>query len=216
VVFGGVAPGFDDFTENWGACQSREIPRDPEVLAGQMGYLSSLTLAQTYDVRGVILDTWDDWTEGSELEPEVTDGPAKLLQFKQLLGALYAEPDDPAGDQTLALRWLGYGQARSCCFEDGPCEAGVSPAIDLSCPAQPQPGGDAAPAGDAAAADAGAGAEEPPSTGCGCDAAGAGSTGLAWLAAGLAALGLRRRRRARTLSSAPRHVDRDAVPSRQR
>ncbi|HEX7602249.1 MAG TPA: MYXO-CTERM sorting domain-containing protein [Polyangiaceae bacterium] len=182
VMFGGVAPGFDDYTQNWGACQPRQIPRDPAVLAGQLGYLTSLKSTQTYDVRGVIWDTWDDWTEGTELEPDVVEGPAKLIQFKQLLGTLYGEQADTTGDQALAQRWLGYGQARSCCFENGPCEAGAPPKVDLSCPT---PSGDAsADAGSEPDApgdpDAGSG-NETTSGGCGCEAAGAGGGPLAWL-----------------------------------
>lgn len=194
VMFGGVAPGFDDYTENWGACQPREIPRDPDVLAGQMDYLKSVG-----NVRGVIWDTWDDWTEGTELEPDVVDGPAKLLQFKQLLGSLYGEPADPAGDQALAQRWLNYGQARSCCFENGPCEAGVPPQIDLSCPTGSEPTGGEPTSDDAGTSGPDAGGENDTTTtnGCGCTAAGAGGAPLAWLsgAAIAFALVLRGRRR---------------------
>ncbi len=197
VMLGGVAPGFDDFTENWGACQAREIPRDPDVLAGQMDYLGSLVQTKTYDVRGVIWDTWDDWTEGTELEPDVVDGPAKLLQFKQSLGTLFGEAADPSGDQALAQRWLGYGQARSCCFENGPCEAGAPPQIDLSCEAGSEPAGDdAGSPADAATADAG-GETDATTSGCGCDAAGAGSTSLLAAFAGLVAAALVARRRRR-------------------
>jgi len=191
VMFGGVAPGFDDFTQDWGQCTAREMPRDPDVLAGQMDYLASVG-----GVRGVIWDTWDDWTEGTELEPDVVDGPAKLLQFKQLLGALYGEPADPAGDQALASRWLGYGQARSCCFEDASCEAGLPPVTTLGCPPPgSEPQGDAAPPPeDASSPDAG-GDDTGASGGCGCDAAGAGGGAFAWLLVALGALALRFRRR---------------------
>ncbi|HEY1959141.1 MAG TPA: MYXO-CTERM sorting domain-containing protein [Polyangiaceae bacterium] len=189
VMVGGVAPGFDDYTENWGACTPREIPRDPDVLAGQMDYLTTLKTSKAYDVRGVIWDTWDDWTEGTELEPDVVDGPAKLLQFKQLLGTLYGEGADPNGDQALAQRWLGYGQARSCCFEQGPCEAGTPPQIDLSCPTGSEPTADDAGNADDAGATGDAGSENDVGStgGCGCDAAGAGGSGLVWLAAALGA-----------------------------
>ncbi len=197
VMFGGVAPGFDDYTQNWGACQAREIPRDPDVLAGQMDYLTTLK------VRGVIWDTWDDWTEGTELEPDVVDGPAKLVQFKQLLGTLYGEPADTAGDQALIDRWRGYGQARSCCFENGACEAGASPQIDLSCAAPPADAG-------SDASDSGSVGSEPPPTpvdgqpsGCGCHAAGATRASLAWIAIAIAAIITRMRRCAHRCSQRP-------------
>ena len=190
VMFGGVAPGFDDYTENWGACTPREMPRDPDVLAGQMDYLKSLG-----NVRGVILDTWDDWTEGTEIEPDVVEGPAKLLQLKQLLGTFYGESADPNGDQALTARFLDYGQARSCCFEQGPCEAGVPPELDLSCPPPNgvDDGGGLRDAGKTA--EAGAESDAGETGGCGCDAAGAGGSSLAWLSAALGALLVARRRR---------------------
>lgn len=45
------------------------MPRDPDVLAGQMDYLG------TQQMRGVVLDTWDDWTEGSGLSPTSRKDP---------------------------------------------------------------------------------------------------------------------------------------------
>jgi hypothetical protein len=140
VMLGGVAPGFDDYTEDWGACTPREMPRDPAVLAGQMDYLASLP------VKGVVFDTWDDWTEGTEMEPDVGEGTAKLLAAKQALGALYGEPADPAGDQALDARWHAFGQPRSCCFADASCTDAGATTVDLSCPA------------DAGAVEAGGGA----------------------------------------------------------
>jgi hypothetical protein len=32
IVMAGLAPGFEDYTKNWGACQERNIPRDPALL----------------------------------------------------------------------------------------------------------------------------------------------------------------------------------------
>lgn len=189
VIFGGVAPGFDDYTENWGACTPREMPRDPEVLAGEMAYVTTLKL------QGVIWDTWDDWTEGTEMEPDVADGPAKMLQFKQLLGTLYGEGPDDAGDQALAQRWMSYGQARSCCFEQGPCEAGARPSIDPSCSAVPPDAGSSSdagpPSGDGGGVVPGSEPSTPATSGCGCDVVGASQLPFTWLA--LALLVARRR-----------------------
>jgi hypothetical protein len=130
VVFGGVNPGFDDFTEGWGQCTMREMPRDPALLAGQLDWLAS------QHIEHVMLETWDDWTEGSEFEPDVTDGPAKLLELRAGLGALFGEAADPAGDHALAQRWNGYGQARNCCFVDHTCpDGGVAapPPVAVAC-----------------------------------------------------------------------------------
>jgi len=123
VVFGGVAPGFDDYTKDWGACKPREIPRDPTLLQAQIDYLISKK------VKGVLLETWDDWTEGTNFEPDVVGGPQLLVQLRQLLGKLYGEPDDPVGDKKLQDRWISYGQVRNC--SKSPHKE--PPIIDLKC-----------------------------------------------------------------------------------
>jgi len=121
VVFGGVAPGFDDYTKDWGECIVRDIPRVPDVLEAQFDYLKKI------NIKGVVLETFDDWTEGTALEPDVVDGPAKLVQVRQLLGMLYGEEPDPEGDTRLADRWINYGQARNC---NGGTH-GIPPVINL-------------------------------------------------------------------------------------
>ena len=113
VVFGGVAPGFDDYTMNWCSPQAErqliaDDPRDPDVVRGSIDYLVSK------GTRGVILFTWDDWTEGTHWEPDVAGGTDTLLLMRQELGRLYGEPADAAADQSLVDRWNNYGQARDC------------------------------------------------------------------------------------------------------
>jgi hypothetical protein len=128
VVFGGVAPGFDDWTEQWGACKQRQIPpasegtpRDLAVLDGTIDYLAGT------NVRGMILETWDDWTEGSFFEPSVSEGTSKLVELRRKLADLYGEPQDSAQDAALDRRWTSFGQPRSC------AGARPSPAVDLTC-----------------------------------------------------------------------------------
>jgi hypothetical protein len=140
-----ATPGFDDFTADWGNCSVRAIPRDPALLDGQFDWFAAEKQAGALSVRGLLFETWDDWTEGSELEPDVVDGPAKLVQARQRVGQLFGDPSDPAGDAALASRWSGFGQARNCCFAGGACDAGVGAPIDLVCPGAPDGG-----AGDAA------------------------------------------------------------------
>ncbi|MFL5312759.1 MAG: carboxypeptidase regulatory-like domain-containing protein [Myxococcales bacterium] len=129
VVFGGAAPGFDDYTKNWGACTERQLPtppdqpRDPAVLQAQFDYFKA------HGLRGVVLETWDDWTEGSEFEPDVANGTGTLVQLRQLLGSLFGDASDPAGDTRLSNRWTSYGQARNCAGGT----AGTPPVTDLSC-----------------------------------------------------------------------------------
>ena len=217
VMLGGVAPGFDDYTENWGACQMREIPRDPAVMQGQMDYLTQLGDGGASGVKGVIFDTWDDWTEGTEMEPDIVEGTAKLVQARQLLGVLFGDPVDPAGDTALDARWRGFGQARSCCFEDASCRDGGAAPLDLSCPSADAGGGEPSgtDGGDAGGpVDGGAGGPVPDaattsgdgasgvgaasngsSSGCGCGVATTGDAlagGISMLVAGML---LKRRRR---------------------
>jgi len=114
VVFGGASPGFDDYTEDWGACKQRELPappltpRDPNVLDAEFVYFGQKK------IKGLLFQTWDDWTEGTHIEPDVVDGPNVLLQCRQLLGQLFNEPPNPNGDKELVDRWNNYGQARNC------------------------------------------------------------------------------------------------------
>ena len=167
VMFGGVAPGFDDYTQNWGACSPREIPRDPDVMAGEFDYLKQA------GVRALVLETWDDWTEGTELEPDVAEGAAKLVQLRQLTGDLLGEPADPTGDAALVARWTAFGQPRNCCFAGGACPDAGTPA-NLTCP--PPDGG--VIANDGGAPDASANAAQNADGGCGCDVGGRGPTSL--------------------------------------
>jgi hypothetical protein len=119
VVFGGIGPGFDDFTNGWSECIARSIPRpaeasprDPAVLDGMIDFL------QTKQAKGVVLQTWDDWTEGSFFEPSESEGTAKLEQLQTRLGELYGEA--PVSTTDLHDRWTSYGQARSCSGRQAP------------------------------------------------------------------------------------------------
>ena len=82
VAFGGVSPGFDDYTHDWGACMTRLIPRDTEFVRGQFDYLKSNS------VKGVVMETWDDWTEGSEFEPDTGSGTSFLVSLRDNLANL--------------------------------------------------------------------------------------------------------------------------------
>jgi MYXO-CTERM domain-containing protein len=214
VLIGGIAGGFDDYTQNWGACQERVIPRDPAVLTGQFDYLKSIR--QEVDLRGLFFQTWDDWTEGSEFEPDVVEGTQKLVQTRQLIGDLFGEPADPAGDQALDDAWMSFGQARNCCFAGGACPP-AGPVVDLTCPdggaagaSQGGSGGSVATGGtgntsaDASTKDGGApdassgGAKSAGSSddgGCGCRLTSRSST-RSWFALALLTLAFVRRKRA--------------------
>ncbi len=113
VVLGGVGPGFDDFTNGWNTCETRQIPRpaeaaprDPGVLDGEIDYL------QSKNTKFMVFQTWDDWTEGSFMEPSVSEGTSKIVQLQTRLGELYGEP--AVSPTSLENRWTSFGQPRGC------------------------------------------------------------------------------------------------------
>jgi len=112
VVFGDIAPGFDDFTEEWGKCVVRELPagdpRDLDLMRGIVDYLSSAK------IQGVVMTTWDDWTEGTFFEPSVEEGTSKLVTLRQSLGALFGDAQSASGDAALDARWRHYGKPNTC------------------------------------------------------------------------------------------------------
>ena len=211
VVFGGASPGFDDYTKNWGACVERRIPRDPSVLEGQTRYLGAQKKSGAFDVRGVVLQTWDDWTEGTEFEPDVEEGPAKLVQLRQQLGSIFGDPSDPSGDARLDARWRSFGQARDCCAAGGACVTASTVPVGLDCngDAGAPAGGVDAGIGDAASApgaDARAPSDPaPPATTSACTCliarGSAGPGGWVVFAFGAAVVAARRRRRNHRLAS---------------
>ncbi len=221
VVFGAATPGFDDYTENWGGCTERQLPpgdaRDPQVLLGEFDYFHAK------GTTGLVMQTWDDWTEGTEFEPDVAGGTSMLVSLRQQLGGLYGEAPNPTGDTRLTSRWTSFGQARNCAGGD----AGASPVVDLTCAASADggtgDGGDAgrtdagAPGADASAADSGAGVvaggdasadgsegngetSGKGSSGCGCAMIGLSpwSNSIASALLGVLAMVLRRRLSSRT------------------
>jgi hypothetical protein len=56
-VFGSIIPGFDDYTEDWGACQIRVMPRNKLLIEAATDYLLQANITHTLSI------TWDDWTE---------------------------------------------------------------------------------------------------------------------------------------------------------
>ena len=127
VVFGSVTPGFDDFTNGWSLCKTRQMPRPTEAHPRDPGLLDgSIDFLETKHAKGVILQTWDDWTEGSFFEPSVSEGTTKLEQLQARLGELYGEPR--VTSKPLHDRWVAYGQPHGC------AGAKPSPHIDLCAP----------------------------------------------------------------------------------
>ncbi len=123
VIMGGLAPGFDDFTQSWGACQHRTIPRHDDVMRAQFDYFSS------HSIRQLFIYTWDDWTEGSQFEPDMTNGTKFLLLLRQSIASFYGEAQNIDGDAKLVSRWINYPQLRNCT----PINVTSIPSIDMSC-----------------------------------------------------------------------------------
>ncbi len=123
VIMGGFAPGFNDFTESWGACQIRTIPRHDDVMLAQLDYFSN------HSIRHLLIDTWDDWTEGSQFEPDIMNGTTFLLRLRQLITSFYGETQNPDGDAKLVSRWVNYPQLRNCTH----INVTSVPTIDISC-----------------------------------------------------------------------------------
>jgi hypothetical protein len=85
----------------------------------------------SYDFRGLVGETWDDWTEGSHFEPDVAGGTSSLVQLRGLIGELFGDTyPDAAGDKSLHDHWYGYVKARTGVVT---APAGITKATDLSC-----------------------------------------------------------------------------------
>ena len=134
VAFGNVAPGFDDFTEEWGQCVQRQMPppseakpRDLDVIRGTVSYL------KTQGVKGVLISTWDDWTEGTFFEPSIEEGTTELVTLRQQLGILYGDTQSASGDTALGQRWNQYGKTYPCSGGLGSDDAPGVCALQTTC-----------------------------------------------------------------------------------
>lgn len=123
VIIGGLAAGFDDYTQSWGACQARTIPRHYDVMRAQLDYFT------VHSIRQLFVYTWDDWTEGSQFEPDVKNGTMFLLYLRQLITLFYNEIPNKDGDAKLVSRWMNYPQLRNCTS----INVTSVPTVDISC-----------------------------------------------------------------------------------
>ena len=124
LLFGGLTAGFDDFTQSWGSCQTRQIPRRADVIRAQLDYFAR------HSIGHLFVFTWDDWTEGSQFEPDTNNGPTLLLQLRQSLTSFYRQTTNLDGDQRLVTRWNTFPQLRNCTS----IPVTSLPSIDLTCP----------------------------------------------------------------------------------
>ncbi|CAF3202508.1 unnamed protein product [Rotaria sp. Silwood2] len=124
IIMGGLSVGFNDFSQGWGGCQQRTIPRHPDLIRAQLDYFAS------HSIRRLFVYTWDDWTEGSQFEPDVTNGVQYLLLLRQSIASFYGETQNINGDNKLVSRWMNYPQLRNCTH----INVISVPTIDISCP----------------------------------------------------------------------------------
>ena len=108
LVLGGLTTGFDDYTQSWGACQTRTIPRHADLIRAQFDYFTA------HQIRHLFVYTWDDWTEGSQFEPDTTNGTAFLLLLRRSIASFYQQTQNIDGDRKLVSRWTNYPQLRNC------------------------------------------------------------------------------------------------------
>lgn len=108
IVMGGLTPGFDDYTQSWGACQTRTIPRHADLIRAQLDYFTA------HQIRHLFVYTWDDWTEGSQFEPDTMNGTKFLLLLRQSIASFYQQAQSIDGDTKLVSRWTNYPQLRNC------------------------------------------------------------------------------------------------------
>jgi glycoprotein endo-alpha-1,2-mannosidase len=85
ILIGSAYPRFHDFYAegNWGASYGFVDDNDGETLA------STLSLANTRNASHLQLVTWNDFGEGTQIEPTVEDGFSSLVQIQAFTGVSY-------------------------------------------------------------------------------------------------------------------------------
>ncbi|CAF1394741.1 unnamed protein product [Didymodactylos carnosus] len=99
------------------------IPRETQLLQAQFDYF------RINQIPRLFIYTWDDFTEGSIVEPDVRNGTWALLNIRQMIGTFYNETQNVTADQMLIDRWTNYPQLRNCTT----IQVTSIPSIDLSC-----------------------------------------------------------------------------------
>ncbi len=112
LVFGGVSPGFDD-SPVWGwGTGARKAPR----YRGQRFDLTwTLSVENKADVIQVI--TWNDWNEGTQIEPCDAFG-YQYLEMNKKYAAKYKGETDTVPNEALRIPFKIY-TARKADFSDG-------------------------------------------------------------------------------------------------
>ncbi len=113
VVFGNIIPGFDDWTKQWGDGVDRQIPRGVDTIEGQFTGLEQLRTAGDA-VAGILLATWDDYTEGTVWEPTISEGVTLLEKMTTEIADYKGETIVPADTTTWSSAWNISNTVRLC------------------------------------------------------------------------------------------------------
>jgi hypothetical protein len=92
VVLGVGYPGFNDFYGTNGANQYNPIPRIVNGTTTLKGTLNQYA-AYSSNIDGIQLATWNDFTEGTIIEPSVEEGFQSLDTIQKFTGVSYTEAD---------------------------------------------------------------------------------------------------------------------------
>ncbi|HMG83235.1 MAG TPA: sugar-binding protein, partial [Ferruginibacter sp.] len=110
VVLGVGYPGFNDFYGTNGANQYGLIPRIVNGITTLKGTLNQYT-AYSSVIDGIQLATWNDFTEGTIIEPTVEEGFQSLDTIQKFTGVSYTELDLKQVYRLFTLRKKYIGDA---------------------------------------------------------------------------------------------------------
>jgi len=93
VILGSAYQGFNDFYGTGGAPTLGVIPRNYGPSGNTLSTILSLDNAQKSNMDGIQIATWNDYSEGTIIEPTVEFGFASLDTIQKFTGVPYTEAD---------------------------------------------------------------------------------------------------------------------------
>ena len=117
VVLGSAYPGFNDFYGGGGANADGFIPRNavaggnPTAGASTLSTMLNLCQANKSEIDGIQIATWNDFSEGTVIEPTVEFGFQSLVTIQQFTGVSFVEKDLRYVDTLFRLRKQYTGNA---------------------------------------------------------------------------------------------------------
>jgi hypothetical protein len=110
VILGSAYPGFNDFYGGGGANADGFIPRNavaggnPTAGASTLSTMLNLCQANKSEIDGIQIATWNDFSEGTVIEPTVEYGFQSLVTIQQFTGVSFVEKDLRYVDTLFRLR----------------------------------------------------------------------------------------------------------------